>query len=63
MNESTPAQHTPDPLSDRRAGQLLLAFVAAVVIVLALATVPLSVTESLTTREPTGQRQLDRLPR
>ncbi|RZS68709.1 hypothetical protein EV187_1144 [Agromyces ramosus] len=63
MNELTSAQRTPDPLSDRRAVQLLLAFVAAVVIVLALATVPLSITESMTTREPTGQRQLDRFPR
>jgi hypothetical protein len=56
-------RHAPAPLSDRRAGELLLAFAAVVVVVLALATLPLSTTASMSTRDSNGQSQLDRVPR
>ena len=39
LNESTEGHHAPDPLSNRKAGALLLAFLAAVVVVLAVATI------------------------
>ena len=60
MNEPTEGQHAPDLLSDRKAGALLLAFVAAVVVVLAVATMPLISSESMSTPQPTGTGRLDR---
>lgn len=51
--------HAPDPLSNRKAGALLLAFLAAVVVVLAVATMPLISSESTSTPQPTGTGRLD----
>jgi len=63
LNEPMQGQHPPDPLSDRKAGGLLLAFVAAVVVVLAVATLPMLTTASGSIQESTGGNQLDRSPR
>ena len=60
MNESTEEHHAPGVLSDRKAGALLLAFLAAVVVVLAVATLPLISSESISTPQPTGTGRLDR---
>ena len=59
MNEPTEGQHAPDLLSNRKAGMLLLAFLAAVVVVLAVATVPLISSESTSTPQPTGTSRLE----
>jgi hypothetical protein len=60
MDEVMEGHHAPEPLSDRKAGVLLLVFLAAVVAVLGLATMPLIPSESLTTPQPTGTARLDR---
>ena len=60
LNESTEGDRASDLLSDRKAGALLLAFVAAVVVVLAVATAPLISSESMSTHQPTGTARLDR---
>jgi hypothetical protein len=52
--------HAPDPLTDRKAGALLLVFLAAVVVVLAVATAPLMSSESMSTPQPTGMSHADR---
>ena len=59
MEEPMKGQHAPDPLTDRKAGLLLLAFLAAVVVVLAVATAPLISAESMSTPQPTGTGRLD----
>ncbi len=56
MNKPTEGRHVPDPLSDRKAGGLLLAFLAVVILVLALATMPLP-TDRPSTDEPRGTSQ------
>ena len=50
MNNSTEGHHRPDHLSNRKAGGLLLAFLAAVILV-ALATMALNRTEYPNTDE------------
>ena len=60
LNDPTEGQHAPDPLTDRKAGALLLVFVAAVVVVLAVATLPLISADSASTHQSTGSGQLDR---
>ena len=54
MHNPTEGPHTPEALSDRQAGGLLVAFLAAVVLVLALATMPPIQIESTSTHEPMG---------
>jgi len=54
LDEPTKGHHPFEPLSDRRAGELLLAFLGAVVLVLALATLPLTTADSATTQESSG---------
>ena len=60
MEEPMEGHHAPDLLTDRKAGALLLAFLAAVVVVLAVATLPLISSESMGTPQPTGTGRLDR---
>ena len=60
LNESTEGDRASDLLSDRKAGALLLAFVASVVVVLAVATAPLISSESMSTHQPTGTARIDR---
>jgi hypothetical protein len=54
LDEPSEGHYAPDPLSDRRAGGLLLAFLATVILVLAVATAPLTTAESTSTRELSG---------
>ena len=59
MEDPMKGQPAPDPLTDRKAGALVLAFLAAVVVVLAVATMPLLSSERLSTPQPTGTGRLD----
>ena len=59
MNERTEGHHAPDVLTNRKAGALLLAFLAAVVVVLTVATMPLISSENMSTTRPTGTGRLD----
>ena len=64
LNDPTEGHHAPDPLTDRKAGALLLVFLAAVLVVLAVASLPLSSPDSspdnASTHQSTGSGQLDR---
>jgi hypothetical protein len=60
MNESMEELQAPGVLSDRKAGALLLAFLAAVVVILAVATIPLISSESMGTPQPTSTGRFDR---
>jgi len=57
LNTPTKGRHVADRLSDRKAAGLLLAFLAAVILVAALATVPLSEAERSSMNEPIGSSQ------
>ena len=62
MDRPAKDHHVADPLSDRKAGALLVAFLAAVIVVLALATVPPIPIESASTHEPMGNSQPSQTP-
>ena len=55
MSKPTEGPHSPDVLTDREAGGLILAFVAAVILVLTVATslTPMPENPSTSSREPT----------
>lgn len=57
MNKPTKDHHVPDRLSNRKAGGLLLAFLAAVILVAAIATIPLTPTDRSDTEAPMGNSQ------
>ena len=58
LNNPTTDHQVPDRLSNRKAGALLLAFLAAVIVVAAFASIPLTPTERSSTEEPVGKGQL-----
>ena len=59
MSKPTEGPHTSNIVSDRTAGALLLAFLGAVILVLALANMPPIPIEGTSSREPMGNSRLE----
>ncbi len=59
MSKPTEGPHDASIVSDRTAGALLLAFLGAVILVLALANMPPIPIEGATSHEPMGNSQLE----
>lgn len=57
MNKPAEDHHVSDRLSNRKAGGLLLAFLAAVILVAAISTIPLTPTDRSSSDEPMGNSQ------